>query len=99
MRLIDTDEIEYYSDETGNEIAYKVDIDQLPTITQSGWVSVEDRLPEESDDYLVCTEGTDMFICYYLKSENVWDMSDYPYITEKISHWMPLPELPEGVEL
>ena len=39
MRLIDTEEIEYYSDETGNEIAYKVDIDQLPTITPPGWVS------------------------------------------------------------
>lgn len=32
MRRIDADKIEYYSDETGNEIAYKVDIDQLPTI-------------------------------------------------------------------
>ena len=32
-RAIDADKIEYYSDEMGNEIAYKVDIDKLPTLT------------------------------------------------------------------
>lgn len=34
MRLIDADKIEYYNDEQGFEIAYKVDIDALPTLTQ-----------------------------------------------------------------
>lgn len=33
MRLIDADKIEYYNDEQGFEIAYKADIDALPTIT------------------------------------------------------------------
>lgn len=33
MRLIDADKIKYYSDEQGFEIAYKVDIDELPTHT------------------------------------------------------------------
>lgn len=33
MRLIDADKIEYYDDEQGFEIAYKVDIDALPTLT------------------------------------------------------------------
>ena len=32
MRLIDANAIEYYFDEQGFEIAYKVDIDDLPTI-------------------------------------------------------------------
>ena len=32
-RPIDADKIEYYSDKMGNEIAYKVDIDKLPTLT------------------------------------------------------------------
>ena len=32
-RAIDADKIKYYSDEIGNEIAYKVDIDRLPTLT------------------------------------------------------------------
>lgn len=33
MRLIDADKIQYYDDEQGFEIAYKVDIDALPTLT------------------------------------------------------------------
>ena len=33
MRPIDADKIEYYDDEQGFEIAYKVDIDTLPTLT------------------------------------------------------------------
>ena len=33
MRPIDADKIEYYDDEQGFEIAYKVDIDKLPTLT------------------------------------------------------------------
>ena len=32
-RAIDADKIKYYSDEIGNEIAYKVDIDRLSTLT------------------------------------------------------------------
>ena len=32
-RAIDADKIKYYSDEIGNEIAYRVDIDKLPTLT------------------------------------------------------------------
>lgn len=33
MRAIDADKIEYYDDEQGFEIAYKVDVDALPTLT------------------------------------------------------------------
>ena len=33
MRPIDADKIEYYDDEQGFEIAYKLDIDKLPTLT------------------------------------------------------------------
>lgn len=32
-RAIDADKIEWYDDEQGFEIAYKVDIDALPTLT------------------------------------------------------------------
>lgn len=33
MRAIDADKIVYYDDEQGFEMAYKVDIDDLPTLT------------------------------------------------------------------
>lgn len=42
MRPIDADKIEYFDDDYGFEIAYKVDIDNLPTLTPPNeWVSVE----------------------------------------------------------
>ena len=51
MRPIDADKIEYYDDEQGFEIAYKVDIDKLPTLTpQNEWISVKVRLPELPDE-------------------------------------------------
>lgn len=44
MRPIDADKIEYYDDYYGFEIAYKVDIDNLPTLTPPNeWVSVEEK--------------------------------------------------------
>lgn len=68
----------------------------MPTIAPPNeWVSVEDRLPNESDDYLVCTEDTEMFICWYFKDTKQWDKEDYPFIYGGITHWMPLPALPK----
>ena len=44
VRPIDADKIEYYDDYYGFEIAYKVDIDNLPTLTPPNeWVSVEEK--------------------------------------------------------
>jgi len=67
------------------------------------WISVEERLPEKHVEVLICTED-------YGKNElgfantAVWDGSEWietwnrkesiPYV----SHWMPLPEPPKGVE-
>ena len=47
MRLIDADKIQYYDDEQGFEIAYKVDIDALPTLTPlNKWASRARELDE-----------------------------------------------------
>jgi hypothetical protein len=63
------------------------------------WISVENRLPEESGKYLVC-----------IKSGNVYQTKFYSYPKDKgghwgqkdkgrsITHWMPLPEPPKGGE-
>lgn len=97
MRLIDADEIEYYSDETGNEIAYKVDTDQLPTITPPGWVSVKDRLPNFGK-LVIATEGTTYGIAWYC-SDCTWMIKmgykSESWIGRKVTHWMPLPEPPK----
>lgn len=53
MRPIDADKIEFFDDYYGFEIAYKVDIDNLPTLTpQNEWISVEDEIPSDDDDGL-----------------------------------------------
>ena len=92
MRLIDADEIEYYSDETGNEIAYKVDIDQLPTITPPGWVSVYDRLPDVGDLVVYA----DRIAWGYQYGIRRISRDDRVFRKERsFSFWMPLPEPPK----
>ena len=71
------------------------------------WISVEERLPEEQDDYLIVLEiGSNQIveIGYYLKEyglcvHDVYRYTDYK-ISYKITHWMPVPEPPkeEGEE-
>lgn len=53
MRLIDADKIEYYNDEQNFEIAYKVDIDALPTLAQSNELTCEGCIYEKKDMKIV----------------------------------------------
>jgi hypothetical protein len=59
------------------------------------WISVEDRFPEEPkpDEDTKCyltTDGKHFYLCAWYR--NLWhpEGEDNP----KVSHWMPLPELP-----
>lgn len=58
------------------------------------WISVDDRLPENSTDVLVAYSRTeDVSIGYYSKA-GYW--TDYVYdFEEKVAYWMPLPEAPK----
>lgn len=49
MRLIDADKIEYYDDEQNFEIAYKVDIDALLTLTQPNELTCEGCIHEYNE--------------------------------------------------
>lgn len=56
------------------------------------WISVEDRLPEESDEYLAyCGEYDGICVLHHevLETKSWW-------ITQwkEVTHWMPLPEPP-----
>lgn len=61
---------------------------------QSKWISVDERLPEKEDDYLVYTTAgfieTDRFSVPEDKDvDGHWfELDDY------VTHWMPLPEAP-----
>ena len=57
------------------------------------WVSVEDRLPGESGNYY--TADNELYIGSNFFSVSKNDFYDY---AGEITHWMPLPEPPKGVE-
>ena len=66
----------------------------------NGWISVKDRLPEKDGHYsysvdVFVTDGKKTSIGYYSYPNESWfsyydDVSAY-----YISHWLPIPELPE----
>jgi hypothetical protein len=66
---------------------------------QSDWISVKDRLPDNDDDVLV-TDGKRLEIAFwfYYFEPHCWSFSNElaGYDTGAITHWMPLPPLPEG---
>lgn len=78
------------------------------------WISVKDRLPEKDGEYLVFTEQRDCFNALFESEIGdggefgVWLNSYHPDTLgfldsewqeyEGITHWMPLPEPPEGAE-
>ena len=93
MRPIDADKIEYFDDYYGFEIAYKVDIDNLPTLTPPNeWVSAEERLPEEKQRVIVRCERVGTSVGWILWGN--W-MTDIGPGAGKVTHWMPLPSTPK----
>ena len=108
MRPIDADVLKqdltrFYD----NEVTAKQLIDEQPTV--SGWVSVNDRMPENEEiviGYTPC-DGY-MFVGFWRtwKSGNyewsdwniITSMRSTKKITKKVTHWMPLPPRPEVSE-
>lgn len=60
-------------------------------VTVQEWVSVDDRLPKNSDNVLVCHNNG-------LVTTNAWLGANWWFKNERnqITHWMPLPEPPEA---
>ena len=62
------------------------------------WISVEERLPEEGERVL-CTDGHCVFEQYRVPLSCVygtWDRGGLKSPMQNVTHWMPLPEPPEG---
>jgi len=76
----------------------------------SEWISVKDRLPEYKtpcEYVLVCDANCGYGECCYtiawrespgLKSGQIWEFSSDLWVDEFVTHWKPLPPLPEVVE-
>ena len=89
----------YWGSNTSEEIA-----DHLVSngVTVQEWISVEDRLPEDSNDgfadAVLVTDGFVQHMAYFVGGE--WCFAESGEIKEpmwyRITHWMPLPQPPEG---
>lgn len=68
---------------------------------QPKWISVEEKLPDKDGRYLVCDGGDVLEAQFYLTGQlrrPEWSTTDC-YESEDlyhVTHWMPLPEPPEG---
>lgn len=60
-------------------------------VTVQEWISVDDRLPEDSANVLVCHKNG-------LVTTNAWLGANWWFKNERnpITHWMPLPQPPKG---
>lgn len=70
-------------------------LDEAPTV--GGWISVKDRLPEKNGDYLIYNTDGIVWPYWYDKEYKEWYDSS-GYLTESVTHWMPLPEAPKEGE-
>ena len=62
---------------------------------ESGWISVEERLPELGDSVLLYTYS-DRQCVGWRDQDGWWHTHAYVYDPEAVTHWMPLPEAPKG---
>ena len=71
------------------------------------WIHIEERLPENGKDVLVLVKKEKkklkpakkyIRVGKRLSERNIWIVGDgFGYNLGKVTHWMPLPELPEDV--
>ena len=62
------------------------------------WISVNDRLPEKSGEFLCSTKEASIYVGFYKKHHNifyVYGAGSDPIGDIKFTHWMPLPEPPK----
>jgi hypothetical protein len=63
-------------------------------VTIQEWVSVDERLPEKTGKYIVCTAKNAVYCAKYYANGKHFGTEMNTHIT----HWMPLPEPPKGVQ-
>lgn len=98
-----------HSIDTQQDVEYVADHLISNGVTVQEWISVDDRLPEEDDNYIVtaCDEGcsagegiwysTVVVVAEYYKGSWTWYEGSSEYSLEgTVTHWMPLPKPPKG---
>ena len=91
-----------HSIDTQQDVEYVADYLISNGVTVQEWISVENRLPEYSNDgfadAVLVTDGFVQHMAYFVGGE--WRFAESGEIKEpmwyRITHWMPLPQPPKG---
>lgn len=76
----------------------------LAELEKPRWVSVTEALPESVDDDVLVTDGEGCAVGYWRPDAQAWDSTDFGWLENRseppcgihtVTHWMPLPPLPE----
>ena len=62
---------------------------------QPKWISVEERLPENDDNYLVFTSDKNEAEIATYYGDGEWLTHDLTNLTRLVTHWAPLPSMPD----
>lgn len=83
----------------GNDVCLKTISEHLYNAgyrKQSEWISVEERLPKHLEKVLVCDTEQKMVTAMYIDYGNGnGDWGTAVRLTNKVTHWMPIPEPPK----
>ncbi|WDC35863.1 DUF551 domain-containing protein [Escherichia albertii] len=77
--------------------AFKVAMRNYP-VTPDGWISCSERMPDDGQEVVVQTHSGWRYIAFYESHSGLFYDSpegDVEYVL--VTHWMPLPEPPQGV--
>ncbi|MEF4934178.1 DUF551 domain-containing protein [Escherichia coli] len=76
------------------------DVNGNSPVTPDGWISCSERMPEETGDIIVVSDGIVMSGISYSRRDGFY-ISALEYDDDEpiggVTHWMPLPEPPQGV--
>ncbi|EFL9955480.1 DUF551 domain-containing protein [Escherichia coli] len=82
-----------------NDVREQTAIPQVP-VTPDGWISCSERMPEETGDIIVVSDGIVMSGISYSRRDGFY-IAALEYDDDEpiggVTHWMPLPEPPQGV--
>ncbi|HCU5287363.1 TPA: DUF551 domain-containing protein [Escherichia coli] len=70
-------------------------------VTPDGWISCSERMPEETDDIIVVSDGIVMSGISYSRRDGFYIAAleyDDDEPIDGVTHWMPLPEPPQEVK-
>ncbi|EJJ2950221.1 DUF551 domain-containing protein [Escherichia coli] len=76
------------------------DVNSNSPVTPDGWISCSERMPEETGDIIVVSDGIVMSGISYSRRDGFY-IAALEYDDDEpiggVTHWMPLPEPPQGV--